>query len=331
MDGKPLPPGLHVILGDHAADTFDEAFAARESLLIDRDVLCCGPTRRCNSLDEWQAMRHQYWTGLLPMATEQPLTDRGFLDDMARLRDAPRLTIWAATSLSEQLFIAHALHRADAVSLDPARIHVVQFEKFPDRHTRVLGLGELDPEQLRRHPAPRPLSREELGDYRDAWAALVSDDPASLDDFSRTHASASPWLKGALQLMLRRYPDCQSGLPHWDRELLAAVKQYAPRAARAIGYTLTREWGDADLTGDWYLYGRMLGMSRLPQPLLEFTSDLGDMRAAEVRLTPFGLDVLEGRESNYPTNPIEDWAAGVRLSSREGALWFNDAGRLVRG
>ena len=42
------------------------------------------------------------------------------------------------------------------------------------------------------------------------------------------------------------------------------------------------------------------------------------------------VDVLEGRASNYPANPIEDWAAGVRLSSRNGRLWFNDGGKLVR-
>ena len=88
---------------------------------------------------------------------------------------------------------------------------------------------------------------------------------------------------------------------------------------------------DGDLTGDWYLFGRMLRLGRMPCPALGLTGDIGVMRATQVQLTPFGLDILEGRASNYPTNPIEDWAAGVRLSSRDGALWFNDAGRLVRG
>ena len=54
------------------------------------------------------------------------------------------------------------------------------------------------------------------------------------------------------------------------------------------------------------------------------------MERTEATLTPFGLEVLEGRASSYPTNPVEDWAAGVKLSSSEGSLWFNDGGRLVR-
>jgi hypothetical protein len=40
--------------------------------------------------------------------------------------------------------------------------------------------------------------------------------------------------------------------------------------------------------------------------------------------------VLKGAASNYPANPIDDWAAGVRLSSANGEMWFNDGGKLVR-
>lgn len=329
MGSKPLPPGLHVVLGDSVAGTFDETFRERDSLLVDRDVLCCGPTPHCDSIDEWKSMREQYWKELAPMAEGQPQrAERGLLAELHRLSGAERLTIWAATSVSEQLFVAHVLHRA--ANLEPARIQIVQFEQLADRSARVLGLGQLKPEQLREHPAPRSLSSTELRDCHDAWAALGSRNPDLLGGFAQSHPGASAWLKGAMQLMLRRFPDIQTGLTYWDRELLDAVKQHAPRAARAIGHAMTRQWDDADLTGDWYLFGRMLRMGRLPKPLLEFSGDVGNMRATEVRLTPFGLDVLEGRASNYPTNPIDDWAAGVRLTSRDGNLWFNDHGKLVR-
>jgi len=330
MGEKPLPPGMHVILGDSAAGTFDEVFNPRDSLLIDRDVLSCGPTSPCDVVDAWKSMRHQYWSELAPMAASEPSTDRALLDEFGRLLNADRVTIWASTSVSEQLFIAHVLYRAAHAGLDASKIQLVSFEKFPHREARVLGMGELEAGQLRDYPEPRPLSGEELRDYRDAWAALVSSDPTLLGEFAKSHPDAIPWLSGAMQMMLRRFPDRQSGLPHWDRELLEGVKRHAPNAARAIGYTMTRQWADADLTGDWYLFGRLLRMGRAPTPLVEVSGDIGNMRATEVKLTPFGLDVLEGRASNYPANPIDDWAAGVRLSSRDGNLWFNDNGKLVR-
>jgi hypothetical protein len=54
------------------------------------------------------------------------------------------------------------------------------------------------------------------------------------------------------------------------------------------------------------------------------------MRELDVALTPFGEEVLSGAASSYPPNPIDDYAAGVRLSSAERKLWFNDGARLVR-
>jgi hypothetical protein len=73
-----------------------------------------------------------------------------------------------------------------------------------------------------------------------------------------------------------------------------------------------------------------LGRPALPQRRIEITGSGSHMRHTEVRLTAFGQDVRDGRASNYPANPIEDWAAGVKLSSRDGNLWFNDGGKLVR-
>jgi hypothetical protein len=87
-----------------------------------------------------------------------------------------------------------------------------------------------------------------------------------------------------------------------------------------------------DLVGDWYLFGRLLrlGSARNPRPLITLSEDQTSIRHTEAVLTPFGAEVLKGRASNYPANPIDDWAAGVRLSSEGGALWFNDGGKLIR-
>jgi hypothetical protein len=120
-------------------------------------------------------------------------------------------------------------------------------------------------------------------------------------------------------------------MPWWDFTLLTEVRSHGPKAARVIGHTIGDFWDDADLVGDLYLFGRLLrlGDPQLPAPLLEISGDRANMRDVQVALTPFGLDVLEGKASNYPANPIDDWAAGVKLSSADGALWFNEGGRLM--
>ena len=151
--------------------------------------------------------------------------------------------------------------------------------------------------------------------------------------FSESQPSANEWLKRAMQLLLRRFPDRRSGVPWWDFVLLTEVRSRGPRAIRVIGHTMGSCYDAADLIGDHYLFGRLLrlGDPQLPVPLLEISGDRANMRDVQVALTPFGLDVLEGNASNYPANPIDDWASGVKLSSADGVLWFNAGGTLVPG
>lgn len=331
---KPLPPGIHVILGDSAGGIFTRVFRARDRLLIDQDVLSCGPTPKCDDLRVWNALRHDYWTSLIRGGENEHVpAPYNLVSNVERLRDAERIHVWTATSLSEQLFAARVVSLVDLVGADPARISLVQFETLRDRHARILGMGELNEEHMSDHPKPEPLLDTTLADYRAAWSALTSADPTMFERFASDRPTANAWLRQAMKLMTLRFPDIRTGLNHWDFTLLAKAQQNGPRAARVIGATMAAQWEEGDLTGDSYLFGRLLrlGNERLPKPLLTLTGDKTSMRNTEVALTAFGEAVHDGREANYPTNPIEDWAAGVKLSSTGGVVWFNDGGKVVRG
>ncbi|HEU4779731.1 MAG TPA: hypothetical protein VFS58_07590, partial [Steroidobacteraceae bacterium] len=106
-----------------------------------------------------------------------------------------------------------------------------------------------------------------------------------------------------------------------------------PKAAAVVGHTIAAMFDDGDLVGDLYTFSRMLGMSSssLPQPLLNLSGSRQQIARAEVTLTDFGAQVLDGAASSYPVNPIDDWAGGVHLSTANSNLWFNDHGRIVRG
>jgi hypothetical protein len=329
---RPLPPGVHVILGDSAAGVFRRVFHPGDRLVIDLDVLSCGPTPRCDDIGSWCDVRRAFWSSVAPgSALEPEAADFGLPGESERLRRAEQITIWSATGVSEQLFIAHVLHRAEEWGVDASKIHLVQFETLRNRAARVLGTGELNEQHMSEHPESAAISAAAFRDYRAAWTALTSPDPTLIERFSESHPSANEWLKRAMHLMLRRFPDKRSGVPWWDFALLTEVRSHGPRAVRVIGYTMGNFYDDADLVGDLCLFGRLLrlGDPKLPAPLLEISGDCANMRDVQVALTPFGLDVLEGRASNYPTNPIDDWAAGVKLSSADGVLWFNEGGRLM--
>jgi len=332
---KLLPPGLHIILGDSAGGIFTRVFFAQDRLLIDQDVLSCGPTPDCTDLVAWSKRRFEYWSGVVPgLAGEHVQSRFNLVDNAQRLRDAECINIWAATGVSEQLFIAFVVHLVKHVGADPVRLALVQFESLNGHpnNGRVIGLGELDEGQMRVAPEAKPLREEVVQQYLKAWAALTSPDPQLLAGFAREHPEASRWLRLAMQLMTRRFPDKRNGLSYWDHALLARIATRGPEVSRIIGYTMTETFVLGDLVGDWYLFGRLLRLAsaRNPQPLITLSGDQMSIRHTEAALTPFGAEVLKGTASNYPANPIDDWAAGVRLSSDEGALWFNDGGKLVK-
>jgi len=323
---------LNLILGDSAGGTFKVAFRSSDSLLVDPDVLSCGPTPRRDDLNAWRKLRGRFWAGLVPgVFKDFEDLPSDLLESVPKLAEADRITIWAATGLSEQLFIASACNLIATANVPLERVELVQFEHLPNRRARVIGMGELNEAHMRNHPGATVIEQTAFANFLALWDALTSPDPRAIEGFANKNPSASTWAKDAMRLMLRRYPDVSSGLAHWDFRLLAHVHTHGPRAVRVVAYTLTENWDDADPVGDFFLFGRMLRMAAetLPMPLLKITGDTSNMRTTEVELTPFGRDALEGRASNFPTNPIEEWAAGVQLSSDRGPLWFRDGERLV--
>ena len=327
---KLLPAGLHVILGDSAGGIFTRVYFARDRLLIDQDVLSCGPTPPITDLDAWEKMRFDYWGGFVAGGANEHVPSRfNLVDNARRLAEAECVNIWAATGVSEQLFIAFAVNLVKLVGGDPTHIALVECEMMNGR--RIIGLGELNEAQMRAAPAPKPMADSVARQYLHAWMALTSPDPAPLAAFAREHPEANRWLKLAMQLMTRRFPDKRNGLCWWDYALLSRVEPRGPEVSRIIGYTIAETFAQGDLVGDWYLFGRLLklGSERNPRPLIALSGDQLSIRSTEAVLTPFGIEVLKGAASNYPANPIEDWAAGVKLSSAEGALWFNDGGKLI--
>lgn len=322
-----LPPGIHIILGDSAAGSFKQAFDAADRLLIDRDWLSAGPTPPRTNLAEWQRARQDFWFGDHPDGLEELSSFANLNDNIARLVSAGQINLWTSTSVTEQLFIVSTLQLLEFCGGDAQRVRVITFDRTRTGGT-IRAAGEINPEQFQDFPEPQRLSPQELDDYRAAWSALSSPEPSGIDGFANRRPNANAHLKRAIEFMKRRYPSRASGLSHFDMRLLRAVRTN-PNAARVIGRVLVEDSEDGDFVGDSWLFDRMYRMHDLPTPLLTLTPRDAPMRETQVTLTPFGLDVLEGRASSYPTNPIDDWVGGVRLSSRDGSLWFNDGGRLI--
>lgn len=325
------PALLHVVNGDWAAGAFLHTFGASDRLLIHRDVLSCGPLPRCMKVPAWQKARLDFWRSALAYLRNFDFEPSpiDLLKNAERLRGPDLACVWAGTGNSDQLLISLVIHLVTVVGGDVAGVHVVQFEK-QDSGQRVRGTGELTREELLAHPRPRQPSPRELTAYREAWLAVTATEPGLLESFESQHPDAPWYLREAVSKVLRRYPDRATGLDHWDRRLLEAVRAQGPITSSVIATINEAMLEDGDLVGDLYTFSRLNRMSLLPKPLVELTGNRQQIARTKVVLTDFGARVLDGKASSWPDNPIDDWAGGVHLSSVAGNLWFADGGRLMR-
>lgn len=329
------PVFLQVVNGDWAASTFLHTFGPSDRLLIHRDVLSCGPLPRLMKISAWQTARLDFWRSALSHLRDFDFEPSpiDILKNADRLRGREMPCIWAATGNSDQLMISFVLHLVALSGGDLSSVYVIQFEKHASTGLRVRGTGDLTPDEMRAHPDPRKLIPTELAAYRDAWVAVTSNEPTAVCTFAARHPDAPWYLREAVAKVLRRYPDRATGLSFWDRRLLQETRDHGPNAAAVVGRTIVAMFDDGDLVGDLYTFSRMLAMSSssLPQPLLNISGSRQQIARAEVTLTAFGAQVQDGTASSHPANPIDDWAGGVRLSTANGNLWFNDQGVIVRG
>jgi len=161
------------------------------------------------------------------------------------------------------------------------------------------------------------------------WHAVTDPDPAQLIDECRIERSPLPTVPKALQYLLRRYPQRQSGLMFWDEKLLKNVGEFGPRVAYVIGHTMGWDLADRDLVGDGYLFDRLHHLAGLPKPLVTLSGEVETIRGTNVHLTSFGQEIYQGARSSLPDNPVDEWVGGVHISSKTGRLWVYEEGELL--
>jgi hypothetical protein len=299
-------------------------------LLVNDDVLSCGPLPPFRSLEQWTGLREAYWDSVAPSDSPQPLMFNGdFLENALAIRDADSIVVWLGIGAAEQLLLAWVVQLLK-FNGSRARVSVVQFARVGETSMDVWGLGLLNPERIKHHPPIEQLSAETISELERCWAAVTSPDPAGLLAVLSQTPARLPHFRSSLQRLVHRYPDYRTGLGRWEFELLRSTKEKGPKVARVIGHTIGNNF-DADLVGDDYLFSRLrrLGDSDLAHPLVTLSGDPSSMRESAVSLTDTGESVLAGRANAIKLNGIDDWVLGVHLDSKQSMVWYQKDGTLV--
>src|SRR5262249_49387088 len=142
------------------------------------------------------------------------------------LLHAESVHLWIGIGLSNQLLLLWTVRYFELIGADLSKLAVVQFSRVPGTRVLATDLGILDVNEMQRHPQPQPLAQQDIKDFRDTWNAITSAEPARLLAALRKKRPRFARLQQALKALIARYPDEQTGLSHWDSELLKSTKKY---------------------------------------------------------------------------------------------------------
>lgn len=330
--------GLHIVPGDSAGGTWLATFDAVERLLVHQDDLSSGPLIQTPDLDSWKATRAAFWSEIHTQwndfeddedGEKRKLGER--LTNLERLKAAEAIYIWTGTGVGNQLFLMFVANLLPQFGIDRDVMRIVQFEPPSGWRVPCCSMSVLAPKELRAMPTPVHPTPDRLADYEAAWSAVTAGSPKEIMDYLELHPNGCPHVRHALERHLLRYPQEHSGLPLFDEWLLRNVEKSGPSTTWVLGETLCDVWEVGDGIGDNTLYHRLLRMAsvELPEPLVEICGPTRLYRDTQVTLTSFGKAVINGNASSWPTNPIDDWIGGVRISADAPPQWVvTGAGEL---
>ena len=322
---------LHIVNGDSAAGSLRQAFGSDpESILVQRDVLSCGPLPSFESREQWRKVREQFWRRVWD-ASASSHHSRDLLSNAHQLQGPKAIFLWMGSGLSDQLLLPSTVRLLELVGAEPAKLSTVQFSRYPDKPLEIVGLGMLAPDELKSHPAPEPVSGAGIAELKRVWTVVTAPEPGGLLALLREEAAVFPLLRRALKTMIARYPDERTGLSYIDWELLKHSQAHGPKVTSVIAHTMTSNAEHLDPVGDLYLLARLRDLAdpHLPHPALDLTGDPRSIRGCAVGVTAAGEDMLAGRRNFVELNGVDDWVGGVHLDSRTGVVWFRRGEELV--
>ena len=325
-------PRLHIVNGDSAAGSLRQSFGSEpESILVQHDVMSCGPLPAFESPEQWRNVREQFWQGIWDDAPSFSDLPRDLVCSTGELREAKAVFLWMGSGLSDQLLLPSTVRLFELAGVELAEFSTIQFLRYPDRPLEIVGLGELPPADLKNHPAPELVSAAGIAEVKRVWTVVTASEPGGLLALLREETSVFPLLHRALKTMIARYPEERTGLGYIDWELLKQSQAHGPKVSSVIGHTMIINSEYLDPVGDVYLLGRLRDLAdpNLPSPALELEGDSRSIRGCTVRVTAAGEDVLAGRKNFVELNEVDDWVGGVHLDSRKGVVWFRRGEDLV--
>lgn len=321
---------LYLVNGDSAAGVLAAArLADDDAVLVLHDVLSCGALAELSAAGgpaDWLPGRERFWSRVWDDAARYGVVEGPFPGFMnkprnlyaagARLRAAPELVLCTGAGLSDVLAQGFFIAWAEALAVEPGRLHEVQLAGLG---APPVGLPHLDPASLAAAWRVAPLTPRRRAGALAFWRAFVAAQPAGLlpADSGMSPAAVGSGRAAALSAWQRRHPDSSRPLAAWDERLLRAARADGATLKSVLGTVLRAAHDDHDPVGDLVLLHRLVMLAaddldapgRAGPPLLQ----LGGARGLNTtcRVTDAGRAVLSGQASEATAGRRAAWTRSL--------------------
>ena len=282
-------PSLHILNGDASLKAFEKADFPGQ-VLIWREVLSEGPAPGMLPEHEFWQKRQHYICGTYHESTEN--YQQKVLKELGKLDNAHaffEVILWFDADLMCQVNLLYLLQK-----LSKAKPSVVSV-CTPEAGKNV---GYLSAEELHRLFENRQMQTEEqLKQASQLWQLYAAPDPMQLQNYLLQHELLLPNMGEALNLHLKRFPDCTSGLSRPETILLELIEA----GANTVQLLMQRFWEKQP--------GYGFGDLQLQRILERLQPDLVS-EAPTLQLTKPAQQILRG---NAAFTPVQKWLGGVQV------------------
>ncbi len=298
----------------------------RERVFATWPPITFGPTILIQNYETWARHRNSYLDSLYyPEKYSRSSIDKELCLDLGvvieKLKEGHSLTVWVSANLTDQVLLAWLYYMIQPLEVDPNQIQVLQILHHPsDPQKALFSIGELDYDEIKEcQHLYRSLDQNEIEEYEWAWKIYASSNPKDLVQFLNSDISNKVLLEAVAQLVYR-YPNKNTGLNYWEKELLTHALTSSV-VAKNVALTMASRFDQEQIDLDYLI----IKLSSLAQPATEYPLIIlenktgenlfqtKDMRPFRMYLTELGVEVLNGSANNLDYNERDEWIGGVHL------------------
>ena len=321
---------LHIHNGDSTAGTLRESGFPGEHFAF-REALATGPAPQGLVKDAWFDVRANHLVEETELDAATIRQELAQLDaSLANISGHEEITLWFEHDLFCQINLVYLLDHFARRGVGQAHLSLICIGEFPGR-PNFRGLGELTAGQLASlFDTRHEVTAAELSLAQKAWEAYRSPDPHRLERLLAEDTSALPFLRGALEQHLARYPSVHNGLGHAEYKLLSLIAGGNTKFGSLCPAFFNAE--PAYGLGDSQIWRDLRRAAEAAQPLIQLTGFDDAKRGASrlqavCNITETGQRVLEGQADFVELNGIDLWLGGVHL--RADNLWRWDKQQML--